>query len=70
MIELEIAKMLSKKSNFLTGGWAFVFVFLDPKNGPTLQEKLKSLKAALIALYLLVFVVLMPIIGIMAGTVS
>ncbi|XP_077628801.1 macrophage scavenger receptor types I and II isoform X3 [Crocuta crocuta] len=40
---------------------------LNPKNGPTLQEKLKSLKAALIALYLLVFVVLMPIIGIMAA---
>ncbi|XP_039077101.1 macrophage scavenger receptor types I and II isoform X1 [Hyaena hyaena] len=40
---------------------------LSPKNGPTLQEKLKSLKAALIALYLLVFVVLMPIIGIMAA---
>ncbi|XP_040346025.1 macrophage scavenger receptor types I and II isoform X2 [Herpailurus yagouaroundi] len=39
---------------------------LNPKNGPTLQEKLKSLKAALIALYLLVFVVLVPIIGIMA----
>ncbi|KAI5767323.1 MSR1 [Gulo gulo luscus] len=38
-----------------------------PKNGPTLQEKLKSLKAALIALYLLVFVVLVPIVGIMAA---
>ncbi|XP_053072331.1 macrophage scavenger receptor types I and II isoform X2 [Acinonyx jubatus] len=42
---------------------------LNPKNGPTLQEKLKSLKAALIALYLLVFVVLVPIIGIMAAQV-
>uniref|UniRef100_A0A8C7AI86 Macrophage scavenger receptor 1 n=2 Tax=Neovison vison TaxID=452646 RepID=A0A8C7AI86_NEOVI len=40
---------------------------LYPKNGPTLQEKLKSLKAALIALYLLVFVVLAPIVGIMAA---
>ncbi|XP_035942367.1 macrophage scavenger receptor types I and II isoform X1 [Halichoerus grypus] len=40
---------------------------LYPKNGPTLQEKLKSLKAALIVLYLLVFVVLIPIIGIMAA---
>ncbi|XP_045854518.1 macrophage scavenger receptor types I and II isoform X1 [Meles meles] len=40
---------------------------LYPKNGPTLQEKLKSLKAALIALYLLVFVVLVPIVGIMAA---
>ncbi|XP_047571995.1 macrophage scavenger receptor types I and II isoform X2 [Lutra lutra] len=40
---------------------------LYPKNGPTLQEKLKSLKAALIALYLLVFVVLVPVVGIMAA---
>ncbi|XP_036911169.1 macrophage scavenger receptor types I and II isoform X1 [Sturnira hondurensis] len=39
----------------------------NPKNGPSLQEKLKSFKAALIALYLLVFMVLMPIIGIMAA---
>ncbi|XP_026364244.3 macrophage scavenger receptor types I and II isoform X2 [Ursus arctos] len=40
---------------------------LYPKNGPTLPEKLKSFKAALIVLYLLVFVVLMPIIGVMAA---
>ncbi|CAK7295421.1 Macrophage scavenger receptor types I and II [Vulpes lagopus] len=40
---------------------------LNPKNGPAVQEKLKSLKAALIILYLLVFVVLIPIIGIMAA---
>ncbi|XP_059240503.1 macrophage scavenger receptor types I and II isoform X2 [Mustela nigripes] len=40
---------------------------LYPKNGPTLQERLKSLKAALIALYLLVLVVLVPIVGIMAA---
>ncbi|EPY75810.1 macrophage scavenger receptor 1 isoform type 2 isoform 3-like protein [Camelus ferus] len=39
----------------------------NPTNGPTLQEKMKSLKAALIALYLLVFVVLVPIFGIMAA---
>ncbi|KAK2506481.1 hypothetical protein MC885_010795, partial [Smutsia gigantea] len=39
----------------------------NPKNGPTLQEKMKSFKAALIALYLLVFVVLIPIIGIVAA---
>ncbi|XP_007450821.1 PREDICTED: macrophage scavenger receptor types I and II isoform X1 [Lipotes vexillifer] len=39
----------------------------NPKNGPTLQEKMKSFKAALIALYLLVFVVLVPIIGIVAA---
>lgn len=45
------------------------FCVLDPKNGPTLQEKMKSFKAALIALYLLVFVVLVPIIGVLAGTV-
>ncbi|XP_020023075.1 macrophage scavenger receptor types I and II isoform X1 [Castor canadensis] len=38
-----------------------------PKNGPTLQEKLKSFRAALIALYLLVCAVLIPIIGIMAA---
>ncbi|XP_010620099.1 macrophage scavenger receptor types I and II isoform X2 [Fukomys damarensis] len=36
-----------------------------PKNG--LKEKLKSFKAALIALYLLVFVVLMPVVGIVAA---
>ncbi|XP_066092758.1 macrophage scavenger receptor types I and II isoform X1 [Saccopteryx bilineata] len=40
---------------------------LNPKNGPSLQEKLKSLKAALIALYLLVFIVLIPIIGVVAA---
>ncbi|XP_062933531.1 macrophage scavenger receptor types I and II isoform X2 [Cynocephalus volans] len=40
---------------------------MNPKNGPTLQEKLKSFKAALIALYLLVFAVLIPITGIMAA---
>uniref|UniRef100_A0A8C0E7R4 Macrophage scavenger receptor 1 n=1 Tax=Balaenoptera musculus TaxID=9771 RepID=A0A8C0E7R4_BALMU len=39
----------------------------NPKNGPTLQEKMKSFKAALIALYLLVFVVLVPIIGIVTA---
>ncbi|KAB0401726.1 hypothetical protein E2I00_002237, partial [Balaenoptera physalus] len=43
------------------------FCFSDPKNGPTLQEKMKSFKAALIALYLLVFVVLIPIIGIVTA---
>ncbi|XP_034503375.1 macrophage scavenger receptor types I and II isoform X3 [Ailuropoda melanoleuca] len=40
---------------------------LYPKNGPTLPEKLKSFKAALIVLYLLVFVVLIPVIGVMAA---
>lgn len=45
------------------------FCFLDPKNGPTLQERMKSYKTALITLYLIVFVVLVPIIGIVAGTV-
>ncbi|XP_053434690.1 macrophage scavenger receptor types I and II isoform X2 [Nycticebus coucang] len=40
---------------------------LNPKNGPTIQEKLKFFKAALIALYLLVFAVLIPIIGIVAA---
>ncbi|KAM7111076.1 macrophage scavenger receptor types I and II isoform 2-T2 [Molossus nigricans] len=40
---------------------------LNPKNGPALQDKLKSLKAALIALYLLVFIILIPIIGIVAA---
>ncbi|KAI4550495.1 hypothetical protein MJT46_018660 [Ovis ammon polii x Ovis aries] len=38
-----------------------------PKNGPTLQERMKSYKAALITLYLIVFVVLVPIIGIVAA---
>ncbi|XP_037381870.1 macrophage scavenger receptor types I and II isoform X2 [Talpa occidentalis] len=40
---------------------------LSPKNGHALQEKLKSFKAALIALYVLVFAVLIPVIGIMAA---
>ncbi|XP_003797724.1 macrophage scavenger receptor types I and II isoform X1 [Otolemur garnettii] len=40
---------------------------LNPKNGATIQEKLKFFKAALIALYLLVFAVLIPIIGIVAA---
>ncbi|KAM5312557.1 macrophage scavenger receptor types I and II isoform 1-T1 [Glossophaga mutica] len=39
----------------------------NPKNGPTLQEKLKSFKAALIALYLFVFIILIPIIGLVAA---
>ncbi|KAF4026142.1 hypothetical protein G4228_018144 [Cervus hanglu yarkandensis] len=39
----------------------------SPKNGPTLQERMKSYKAALITLYLIVFVVLVPIIGIVAA---
>nr|XP_023406931.1 macrophage scavenger receptor types I and II isoform X2 [Loxodonta africana] len=39
----------------------------SPKNGPNLQEKLKSFKAALIALYLLVFALLIPVIGIVAA---
>ncbi|XP_040822232.1 macrophage scavenger receptor types I and II isoform X1 [Ochotona curzoniae] len=39
----------------------------NPKNGPPLQEKLKSFKAALIALYLLVFAVLIPVIAILAA---
>ncbi|XP_021520809.1 macrophage scavenger receptor types I and II isoform X2 [Aotus nancymaae] len=38
-----------------------------PKNSASLQEKLKSFKAALIALYLLVFAVLIPLIGIVAA---
>ncbi|XP_010856679.1 PREDICTED: macrophage scavenger receptor types I and II isoform X2 [Bison bison bison] len=38
-----------------------------PKNGPTLQERMKSYKTALITLYLIVFVVLVPIIGIVAA---
>lgn len=67
MIELEITKMLIKKSKVSNSRSGFCF--LDPKNGPTLPEKLKSFKAALIVLYLLVFVVLIPIIGVMAGTV-
>jgi macrophage scavenger receptor 1 len=46
-----------------------ILFFSEPKNGPTLQEKLKSFRAALIALYLLVCAVLIPIIGIMAGIV-
>ncbi|XP_013376979.1 PREDICTED: macrophage scavenger receptor types I and II isoform X2 [Chinchilla lanigera] len=37
----------------------------NPKNG--LQEKLKSFKTALIALYLLVFAILIPVIGIVAA---
>lgn len=37
------------------------------KNGPSLQEKLKSFKAALIALYLLVFAVLIPVVGIVTA---
>uniref|UniRef100_A0A8C6FI71 Macrophage scavenger receptor 1 n=1 Tax=Moschus moschiferus TaxID=68415 RepID=A0A8C6FI71_MOSMO len=37
------------------------------KNGPTLQERMKSYKAALITLYLIVFVVLVSIIGIVAA---
>ncbi|KAM9670323.1 macrophage scavenger receptor types I and II isoform 1-T1 [Dama dama] len=39
----------------------------NPKNGPTLQERMKSYKAALITLYLIVFVVLVPIVGIVAA---
>ncbi|CAI9171710.1 unnamed protein product [Rangifer tarandus platyrhynchus] len=39
----------------------------NPKNGPALQERMKSYKAALITLYLIVFVVLVPIIGIVAA---
>ncbi|XP_017656463.1 macrophage scavenger receptor types I and II isoform X1 [Nannospalax galili] len=39
----------------------------NPKNGSALQEKLKSFKAALIVLYLIVFAVLIPIIGIVAA---
>ncbi|XP_057553334.1 macrophage scavenger receptor types I and II isoform X2 [Hippopotamus amphibius kiboko] len=39
----------------------------NPKNGPTLQEKMKSFRAALIALYVLVLVVLVPVIGIVAA---
>lgn len=40
---------------------------LSPKNGPGIQEKLKSFKAALIALYVLVFAILIPIIGVVAA---
>ncbi|XP_060039338.1 macrophage scavenger receptor types I and II isoform X2 [Erinaceus europaeus] len=40
---------------------------LSSKNVPALQEKLKSFKTALIALYLFVFVILIPIIGIVAA---
>nr|XP_034376204.1 macrophage scavenger receptor types I and II isoform X1 [Arvicanthis niloticus] len=39
----------------------------NTKNGSSLQEKLKSLKAALIALYLLVFAVLIPVVGIVTA---
>ncbi|KAL4693516.1 hypothetical protein H8957_002568 [Semnopithecus entellus] len=39
----------------------------NPKNSPPLQEKLKCFRAALIALYLLVFAVLIPLIGIVAA---
>ncbi|XP_046504580.1 macrophage scavenger receptor types I and II [Equus quagga] len=39
----------------------------NPKNGAALQEKLKSFKAALIVLYLLVFAVLVPITGVVAA---
>ncbi|KAL6085114.1 hypothetical protein STEG23_021578, partial [Scotinomys teguina] len=39
---------------------------IDPKNGPSPQEKLKSLKTALVTLYLLVFAVLIPLTGIVA----
>ncbi|XP_054422076.1 macrophage scavenger receptor types I and II [Pteronotus mesoamericanus] len=42
---------------------------LNSKNGPTLHEKLKSFKTALIALYLFVFAILIPIIGIVAAQV-
>ncbi|XP_012966149.3 macrophage scavenger receptor types I and II isoform X2 [Mesocricetus auratus] len=39
----------------------------NPKNGSSYQEKLKSFKTALVALYLLVFAVLIPLIGIVAA---
>ncbi|XP_055449646.1 macrophage scavenger receptor types I and II isoform X2 [Psammomys obesus] len=39
----------------------------NPKNGSSLHEKLKSFKAALVALYLLVFAILIPVIGILAA---
>ncbi|XP_036156017.1 macrophage scavenger receptor types I and II isoform X1 [Myotis myotis] len=40
---------------------------LSFKNGPAFPKKLKSVKAALIALYLIVFIVLIPILGIVAA---
>ncbi|KAM5264323.1 macrophage scavenger receptor types I and II [Ctenodactylus gundi] len=45
------------------------FLLPNPKNGPTLHDKLKSVKAALVVLYLLVFAVLIPLVGIMAAQV-
>ncbi|XP_052018032.1 macrophage scavenger receptor types I and II isoform X2 [Apodemus sylvaticus] len=39
----------------------------NTKNGSTLQEKLKSFKAALIALYVFVFAVLIPVVGIVTA---
>ncbi|XP_028624091.1 macrophage scavenger receptor types I and II isoform X2 [Grammomys surdaster] len=39
----------------------------NTKNGSSLQEKLKSFKAALIALYLLVFAILIPVVGIVTA---
>ncbi|XP_077000455.1 macrophage scavenger receptor types I and II isoform X2 [Tamandua tetradactyla] len=39
----------------------------NPKDGSSVKEKLKSFKVGLIALYLLVFAVLIPVIGIMAA---
>ncbi|XP_031195434.1 macrophage scavenger receptor types I and II isoform X3 [Mastomys coucha] len=39
----------------------------NTKNGSSVQEKVKSLKAALIALYLLVFAVLIPVVGIVTA---
>ncbi|XP_051025487.1 macrophage scavenger receptor types I and II [Acomys russatus] len=39
----------------------------NPKNGSSLQEKLKSFKAALLALYLLVFAVIIPVLGIVTA---
>lgn len=39
----------------------------NPKNGSSLQEKLKSFKASLIALYLLVFAVIIPVLGIVSA---
>nr|XP_044998375.1 macrophage scavenger receptor types I and II isoform X2 [Jaculus jaculus] len=40
-----------------------------PKNSPSLQEKLKSFRVALITLYLLVFAVLIPVVGIVTAQV-
>lgn len=40
---------------------------LNSKNGPALEEKLKSFKAALVVLYLLVFIILIPILGVVAA---